>query len=102
MPHPHPQPVLCPQGGQKMEYPQPGRSVSDKYPMYPILEDPPPYPHQVFPAMAQPHHKGHFAPHLTVTIPNHMTGEGDMVMTDNPNYEEVRINRLSVLIWGQQ
>lgn len=61
--------------------------MSDKFPMYPILEDPPPYPHQVYPAPTHPPHMGHAhssAPQLNVRI-----AKGD-VMTDNPNYEEVR------------
>lgn len=94
-----------------MEYPQPGLrtgSVSDKYPMYPIMEEPlPPYPlpaSRNFPVLAQPplprnhQNRTHNYPgaalfgHVTERSAHsgHMTTEGgnNMVMTDNPNFDE--------------
>ena len=89
--HPHPESTNMEYRSANIEYPRPGganveypQGVSSEYPMYPILEDPPPYPHQisrVFPALAQP-----------TAPPCYPGGHGVTLMMDNPNYEEkVRI-----------
>ena len=108
---PHSQPVLQPHHQAPptngMEYPQAQvvGSITDQYPMYPILEDPPPYPHHMFPTLvpssaSQPHlastHKKYSPnrhyPAATPTRPAMSSGKmnsgGVTMMTDNPNYEE--------------
>lgn len=112
----HAQPVRCPPDGmhhvvhspalhanggvEAMDYPQRSGSLKDQFPMYPILENPPPYPHQLVHSVrvasqssiaANPagaaapvcfHHSGssHSFPYTA--------NDTDMIMTDNPHFEE--------------
>ncbi len=101
----HPQPVLCPKTANTMEYPQNGSrngSVAKQFPIYPILEHPPPYPHQLsctMPSLSQPPppSRGYHQPPLRCYpsrpgFPNPINreggGGGEVVMTENPNFEE--------------
>ena len=59
--------------------------LSDRYPIYPVLENPPPYCHylacmQPGPPSGVPTHGHAYRGHVD---------QGEMVMTDNPNYVEV-------------
>ena len=86
------------QMGANIEYPQQVviRPVSDKYPMYPILENPPPYQHHLYQPQLGGHYPGQPLPaHMTSHVTGHgVAAHGMTLMTDNPNYEEVRA------VWG--
>lgn len=89
---PHTQHVICTPDGVDgtLQLPQGcyvDGMLSDKFPIYPILENPPPYSH-CFPKTL--HIPPSNAPSHVHTSRGHMD-EGEMVMTDNPNYEDVRV-----------
>ena len=99
-----PQPVRCPQTGG-MEYSQDqgcmsNESVLEKFPIYPILEHPHPNQHNHTTNLYHPPTRGYkqSRSYPRPTISNHVVQGGDMVMTDNPNFEEEVMNIPRTLI----